>query len=308
MQQINASKAFFIKLGGQGNWDKECTSQGVIRLGYGSADHSLCKDGKWGKVRELIQKGTQNSGAVTRHVNQIKSFYEADETVIWITFHSDRLWWCFSSQEVIPSDNDTRIRRTVDGWHDSDISGKPLHKILLSGKLLAVQGYRGTICNVDLDYLLHKINGTVEPHVAAAQNAFVGLRDALIPIIQKLAPTDLETLTDLIFRQSGWMRTSVLGGTEKDIDLELQSPVTDERIAVQVKSKSNASIWRKYRERFDSMTGFNRFYYVTHSPDKSLLAAMEEDQPENFEFWNVEKLAEQAVRGGLTGWLLDKAQ
>lgn len=40
----------------------------------------------------------------------------------------------------------------------------------LSGRLLAVQGFQGTICTVsDLDYLLHKINGTVEPHVATAQ-------------------------------------------------------------------------------------------------------------------------------------------
>ncbi len=67
----------------------------------------------------------------------------------------------------------------------------------------------------------HKINSTVEPHVAAALAAFEGLRDALLPTLQRLHPYDLETLTDLIFRQSRWQRVVALGGTQKTIDLEL---------------------------------------------------------------------------------------
>jgi hypothetical protein len=56
----------------------------------------------------------------------------------------------------------------------------------------------------------------------------------LIPIIKELHPKDLEIFTDLVFRQSGWQRVGVSGGTEKDIDLDLISPVTGERIAVQI--------------------------------------------------------------------------
>jgi hypothetical protein len=69
--------------------------------------------------------------------------------------------------------------------------------------------------------LLHKINGTVAPHVEAAQLAFSELVNTLIPIIKNLHEKDLEILADLIFRQAGWNRIGVLGGTEQDIDLDL---------------------------------------------------------------------------------------
>ena len=80
-----------------------------------------------------------------------------------------------------------------------------------------------------------KINGTAQPHVLAAQRALEALVVSLVPIVQKLHRKDLELLTDLIFRQSGWNRIGVTGGTTKDIDLDLLSPLTGERIAVQIK-------------------------------------------------------------------------
>lgn len=133
-------------------------------------------------------------------------------------------------------------------------------KSSLSGKLLAVEGFRGTICSVQgIDYLLNKINGTFDPHVIEAQNAFENIQTALIPLIGRLHYTDLETLTDLIFRHSGWQRVGVSGGIERDIDLDLLSPVTGERIAVQVKSRLNAATWYDYCNRFADMRGFPDF-------------------------------------------------
>jgi len=52
------------------------------------------------------------------------------------------------------------------------------------------------------------------------------LKTAIRPLLQSLWWKDFELLADLIFTQSGWQRTSVLGKTEKSIDLELLSPVT----------------------------------------------------------------------------------
>jgi hypothetical protein len=183
-----------------------------------------------------------------------------------------------------------------------------LLKGTLSGKLLAVQGFQGTICSVsEIEYLLHKINGTVHPDVAAAQNAFENLQAALIPLIRKLHPKDLEILTDLIFRQAGWQRVSVAGGTEKDIDLDLISPVTGERIAVQIKSRAAADEYLAYRDKYADMRGFTRFYFVTHSPNESLRKEAGAADDPSFVFWGAEQLASQAARGGLTGWLIDKA-
>jgi hypothetical protein len=251
---------------------------------------------------------SRNKGVATFHATQVREFYEADESVLWITFHSDRLWWCFSSTEITRLPNNEKERKAISGWRDHDVNGEPLLRGKLSGRLLAVQGFLGTVCTVsDLDYLLHRINGTVEPHVAAAQTAYENLQTALVPIIRKLHPKDLETLTDLVFRQSGWQRVGVSGGTEKDIDLDLISPVTGERIAVQVKSKANSAIWKAYQEQFADMRGFSRFYFVTHSPDKALQKEAAAADDPCFVLWDVERMASQAVRGGLTGWLLDKA-
>lgn len=308
MGQIAATRALFIKFGEGGRWESECLASGTLRFGYLEIPHEVCVAADWPEVRRLAMGFSRNKGVAAFHTTQVRHFYEADETVLWITFHSDRLWWCFSGRDVVCLPNNEKERRAIGGWSDSDVNGEPLLKGKLSGRLLSIQGYMGTICTVsDLDYLLHKINGTVEPHVAMAQTAFENLQAALVPIIRNLHPKDLETLTDLVFRQAGWQRVGVSGGTERDIDLDLISPVTGERIAVQVKSKAKTAVWRSYREKYADMRGFSRFYFVTHSPDEDLRKAVEAADDHDFVFWGVDQLASQAVRGGLTGWLLDKA-
>ena len=289
-------------------WASGCLDNGTLRFGYQEIPHEVCASGDWPEVERLARSFSKDKGAATRHVNQVREFYKADERVLWITFHSDRLWGCFSTPGVTRLKGNEKARGVIGAWRDCDIDGEPLLKGRLSGRLLAVQKYQGTICSVsEPDYLLHKINGTVEPHVAVAQVAFEKLEESLAPIIRNLHENDLEILTDLVFRQAGWQRVGVSGGTEKDIDLDLISPVTGERIAVQVKSKANAAVWRAYRKKFADMRGFSRFYFVTHSPEKDLQKAVAVADDQDFVFWGVEQLASQTIRGGLTGWLLDKA-
>jgi len=307
-RKVSAKRALFIKLGEGGDWEAESIATNTLRFGYHRVPHDRCIAGDWPAVETSLREYSSDQGAVTRHLNQVREFYTAASDVLWITFHSDRLWWCFSKPEISHRPNDEKTRPVIGKWDDTDINGEPLLKGKLSGKLLALQMYRGTICSVgELNYLVHKINGTVEPHVAAAQAAFDNLQIALVPIIKSLQPKDLEILVDLIFRQSGWQRVGVAGGVEKDIDLDLISPVTSERIAVQVKSKAKPSEWRTYKEKFADMRGFARFYFVTHTSNVALEALAEENTDASFVFWGIEHLATQAVRGGLTGWLLDKA-
>jgi len=99
----------------------------------------------------------------------------------------------------------------------------------------------------------------------------------------------------------------VAGEVEKDIDLDLLSPITQERIAIQVKSKASATVYRSYQDKFSDMRGFSRFYFVTHSPDPSLKAISSEPNDGTFVFWGAEELAQQATRNGLIGWLIDRA-
>jgi hypothetical protein len=217
------------------------------------------------------------------------------------------MWWCHAQPGVELLEDQTKLRRTVDGWHDRDIHGNLLLRSTLSGKLLATGNFRGTICSVtEHAYLQNKINGDVEPHVLKAQNALEELIGSLIPIIKELRPNELEVLTDLLFRQAGWNRIGVVGGTEKDIDLDLLSPITGERIAVQVKSRASKQLYSDYRAKFVDTRGYSRFYFVTHSPDEQL-TQMDKQNDDNFEFWGPRQLAEHSARNGLVGWLLDKA-
>ncbi len=307
LRPIEAKAAFFIKLGPGGLWESDCIRDGTLRLGYLDIPHDLCVSSNWAQVRESFPEGS-DPGSVTRHIGQVQKFYEEPETTLWITFHSDRLWWSFANPEIKQLPDKSKTRIVIGQWRDTDINGDTLIKGHLSGKLLAVQSFQGTICSVsELDYLLHKINGTSGPHVIRAQDALKSLIDALVPIIKNLHPKDLETLTDLIFRQAGWQRTGVTGEVEKDIDLDLLSPITQERIGIQVKSKASLSVYRSYQAKFADMRGFSRFYFVTHSPDENILASLAGQSDSSFVFWGVEQLAQQAARNGLIGWLIDKA-
>lgn len=307
MQKIVAEKALFIKLGEKGSWESDCVNNGYLQLGYHHFDHDACLSSDYAEVKKVFDDG-YDKGAATRHIDQVFKFYHEPEETLWITFHSDRLWWCFARIGIERQEDGSKIRQAASGWSDKDINGKPLYKNRLSGKLLSVQGFQGTICGVsEKNYLLHKINGTNEPHVLAAEDAVSNLEDALIPIIKNLHPKDLETLTDLIFRQSGWQRTGVAGEVEKDIDLDLISPITQERVAVQVKSKASTATYQAYKDKFSDMSGYRKFYFVTHSPNKSLRSMAANSLDTEFLFWGVEELSRQSVRNGLVGWLVDRA-
>lgn len=308
MAEIDASNALYIKLGESGMWEADCIRGGTLRLGYRELPHELCSQGRWEEAVVEVRKWSKDQGAATRHVNQVRLFYEADRSTLWITFHADRLWWCFAHPEVNLLGDGTKVRRVIDHWHDSDVQGRLLLKAYLSGKLLAVQGFQGTICWVsERSYLLHRINATIAPHVAAAQAALETLQSTLVPMIQSLHPKDFEVFADLIFRQAGWQRSGVVGGVERDIDLDLISPVTDERIAVQVKSRASLTEVTDYRQRYSDMRGFARFYFITHSPSRELGEEAAELGDLTFVYWGPQELARLAARHGLVGWLIDRA-
>jgi hypothetical protein len=305
---IKSPVSLYIKLGESGSWEADCIRDGTLRLGYQELPHELCNAARWPEAEKRALAFSKDQGAATRHINQVRLFYEAPSTTLWVTFHADRLWWCFAQPGIELLEDQTKLRRTTDAWHDCDIDGNPLYKAKLSGKLLATQGFQGTICSVaEHDYLLHKINGTVEPHISKAQAALEALVTALVPIIKRLHPKDLEILTDLIFRQAGWSRTGDAGGIERDIDLDLISPVTDERIAVQVKSRASEREYQDYRNKYANMRSYTRFYFVTHSPTAKLELDAAAADDKSFVFWGPEKLALYAARNGLVGWLIDKA-
>ena len=117
---------------------------------------------------------------------------------------------------------------------------------------------------------------------------------------------DFEILIDLIFRQAGWQRVSKLGGIQKTIDLDLLSPIMEERYAVQVKSQAGLSQFKKYQERFQDMKGYSKIYFVVHTPDTDLQKYDLEDNV--FELIFSDKIAQLAIKYGLIEWIMNKGK
>lgn len=228
--------------------------------------------------------------------------------MLWVTYYKHALWWCFAKPFVEKLTDDTKTRRVAGKWRNTDICGRPLSMSSLSGKLLSMQGFRGTICQVkERDYLLAKINAEESPEVDAAKASLNQLCRDIETVIRRLTWQDFEILVDLIFRQAGWQRVSAVGATIKSLDLDLISPITAERYGVQVKSKADGKLFELYRkQRLADMQGFTRFYFAVHSPSSDLLDGAPSDD-DDVQLLLPSDIARLSVLYGLAGWVIEKA-
>lgn len=300
-------KIRYIKLGDGGKWERYCIEeQQTLRLGYESPHHQESLSGEWDTVRHFwLSARNGNEGAASRDLNQIRDFYELSESDIWITFYQRRLYWCHAHKEVHELEDGSRTRSVIGSWSCNDKKGSPLSIENIDGRITKVQGYRGTICGVELpEYLLRKINGEVQPEIQSTKEALAALKENIENLIKGLWWNDFELLIDLIFSQSGWQRISVLGKTEKDIDLDVFSPVTQKRAFVQVKSTTTANQIQSYREIFNQHPQYDEMYFVFHTFSGNL-ENLNIDDP-RVAVWDISRVADLVINAGLIGWLLAK--
>lgn len=312
MKEIAPSQAFYIKLGRRGQWEEECIyKENTLRFGYREVSHEDCQNGHWDKVEKQLETevGRSDRGAISRDLNQIRSFYEAGNNSLWVTFHGNHLWWTFADPQVIVLPDASKIRKVIGKWSNHDINGNPLFLDVLRGSLLSMQGFRGTVCSVkEFDYLVNKINGKTPHHILETQVAY----DVLVQQIERLVSTlrwkDFELLVDLIFREAGWKRLGAIGRTQKSIDLELLSPVTSEKISVQVKSEASLRDYHDYREKFANMD-YAMFFLAVHSPDANLTKEIR-DRKEggDVRLLGPKEVAKLSVDYGLSQWIMAKAE
>ena len=304
---ITASQVLFIKLGGKGEWEKDCIEgpNPCIRLGYRSKQHKECLAGNGDAVWQYWHTtGNKTEGKATEATNQVKAFYTADEQTLWITFYQRKLWWCFAGSQVEEWPDESRIRKTLGPWSCKDCSGNDLHIDGLSGALTKVRGFRGTICTVGQKaYLLDRLNGIFPAEVLYAQECLAQLETAVGKLIPRLGWKDFELLCDLIFTQAGWQRISSLGGAEKTIDMELLSPVTGKRAVVQVKSEADLKTFLDYKQRFEALNDDAEAYFVVHSTKPDLAAHQADD---SVFLLTADRLAKLVISSGLSQWLIQK--
>ncbi|MGI9506250.1 MAG: hypothetical protein ACR2RE_24685 [Geminicoccaceae bacterium] len=300
--EVTANEAWFIKLGRNGCWEEECLRDGILRFGYFEASHNACLEGNWNAVRQAMLDLRGNQGTATSDTNQIKRFYQLDEMSLFITFCNGQMYWCRPQGPVTydPS-SERKARGTVDGWHSSSLAGRPLSIENLSGNLLKVQRFQGTICclNDHLKYISRKLNDKTLPEVSAALAAERDLEVAIIGLMRLLTWQDFELLVDLVFAESGWRRIGVVGRTQKTVDLELLQPITNERAFVQIKSCTRINELQDYIDTFTSAERYDRMFFVWHTGaiDLDILGVT---------LIGPKRLAHLVQTSGLATWLREK--
>ncbi len=299
---INPSKGLYIKLGTAGKWEKECLNGGTLRFGYGETPFEAATKGDWETVKKVWLEFRHDEGAATRDVIQIRNFFEADENTLWVTFQGGLLHWCFARPGVwVHESGDGSFRKTVDGWHSDDTKGKKLLTEQLSGNLLKMQAFRGTICSIkDFEYLKRKLNGQLLPAVEEATQAENHMVDKLIPLMRLLTWQDFELLVDLVFSNSGWRRTGQVGKTQKTVDIELKLPTTGERAFVQIKSSAAKCDLEDYLKRLKDFETHDKMFFVWHTGE------INDIDESKVTLIGPNRLARMVFDAGLASWLREK--
>jgi hypothetical protein len=303
-QMINPSRVRYIKLGGGGDWEKECLEKRIIRIGFGSAQtrFELCEARRWNDVSESFIMEGKDKGTVTRFTNELRLFFEDDGSMLWITFVGERLCWGMvePAKPAVHADGKGVWRSIRDGWRWTDLGGKQLTKDRLSGALTKLAAYRGTSCDVDVsDYVIRRINGKKTPEVERALAASNEMKASVLGLMRLLGPRDFELLVDLVFTTSGWRRIGTVGKTQKTLDLDIVLPSTGERAFVQVKSETTPVEFNEYVAAFQAAGLHDRMFYVFHS------GTAETSDPK-VTVIGPEQLADLVMEAGLAGWLVRK--
>jgi hypothetical protein len=252
LDSATAGNVRFIKLGKKSMWWPLARDTNTLRLGFRSFDFHLCRDGKWKEAKEAFAATStrKRPGDVMRAVNQVRAFFELPETTLWCTIEDGDVWWCFAETEVIDlyqgddaaeQVTGARMRRVIDRWRNTDITGKRLRLDSMTTKITKVASFQETIARPDgaADLLRHirAIQSDAHALTARTHGALVA---AVGDLLDQLHQDDFELLVELIFSSSGWKRISAVGGIQKTLDLAMTLLTTGEHCFVQVKSETNA--------------------------------------------------------------------
>jgi len=305
MKTEKFTKAYYIKLGRGGEWETSSIRENKARIGWNNWTLEEINRGDWDALKIKYRHEYKTDGVATMDINALKKITQSASNDIWITFHKCQLWWCRLGKKGIFKDEISVYRLLSGEWHNHDIKGKPLLISQIPGNIAKVQGFRGTICEIaEVETLRRLINDKPSNAFKSISRNKAKLITEVAMGLEQLHWKDFETLVDLIFRNAGWRRVSLLGEVMKYVDMELVEPITEDKYQVQVKSRATVDEFEKYAQEF-SHGIFRKLYFVVHSPDKTL-AEFKNTKYEDIELILPKRLAKMIVEFGLTDWLLTK--
>lgn len=301
----------YIKLGAGRRWVEAALSEEIIPFGFREADHASCAAGDWEAVRAQLEAGGRTGRRASDDLREIRDFYTLGDDTLWITMAEGLLWWTFASGPVVADESATqddpsgRYRQTRGGWRSRSLAGETLSLRSLSSALTQTRFYRRTICSVrEADYLLRRIRderSQIDLELVPLQEQMLGVTRRMI---EQLDWRDFEVLVDLMFARSGWLRSGQLGGAQPDVDLIVDHPVTGETAWVQVKSSAGQAQFDDYRDRFERDGGADRLFFVCHTETGS----MSDPEEPHFHVWTGDRIAEVAIKTGLSDWLASRTR
>lgn len=301
---ITIRNAYYIKLGAGGKWADDAIERGLLRFGWRQIPIDEMHAGNWTAIRKRLSKEHSHKGTITTDTRRLRDIVDSVPGDVWVTFHDSLLWWCRPSTDAVGRDAMSTFRTLSSTWSCRDLNGGQLGANQIPGTISQLQGFRGTVCDVRQKAALQRLlNAEASPAFTATANARNALVSAVQAAIQDLHWKDFETLVDLVFRQAGWRRRSIIGKSMKYADIELEEPVTGDAYQVQVKASADLADFEEYAEKFSS-EGFRGMYFVVHSPSKDLAAASSDFEAVKLVL--SDRLGAMVVDGGLVRWVLDK--
>lgn len=169
-----------INLGYNGTWFRESFENGIITYGVPikayealqAGDHEALLAFNLSQISSYTGEPVIRSVA-SRYANDLTLFCTADDTLVWLETGPESLCWCQAEPEVTilreyVEDNPNPLedrksyllaRKTVSGWHTTDIKGHPLKLWALHPKARDWLTQRGTIGRLEhADYFLALLN------------------------------------------------------------------------------------------------------------------------------------------------------
>lgn len=313
MEPITIKNAYYVKLGRGDEWAEDSIQNGLIRIGWREQTIDDINNWRESVIREKILSARKQRGlpiskvAVSNEVSALSKIVHSTPDDVWIAFHRSYMWWCRVAETEIEEDDTSKYRKVEGEWHNVDIKGTLLIIDRIPGRLSTIQRFSGTICSLDetkVDDLRRLLNDQPSAEFQSISRAKKDLIQQVEKGLSLLHWKDFEILVDLIFRNAGWRRVSVIGESMKYVDMELEEPITGDLYQVQVKSDANIADFKKYAEQFTE-GDFRRLYFVVHNSK-----AKWEDAPQykSVELILQEQLAQMVVDFGLVNWLLKRVR
>jgi hypothetical protein len=306
----------YVKNGAGGKWWLAAKANGQIHAGWSNVPRELLTNPDYEAIKQheiddYARAGKLRKSLAVADANALWRLLDAPSQHVWITFEDSSMWWCTVRDGAVINPTG-RDEHSGNFWlvcdrkwsNESLVHKRKLAISMLPGTVSATAGFRATVAKPKAwETILRIIRDEQDDDAIKAAEARASYVAAIDKMVKRLHWKDFELLIDLVFARTGWTRISVLGATQKDIDMEVRNLTADEIAFVQVKSESDQAELNRYVERFEAQSDrYARMIFAVHTSEGLTAPA---DDP-RIQVWTGERIAPLVVGLGLGEWVETK--